>query len=228
MRGADDIDAVLATMAGVDADIWLLQGLDYDAGGLALRAFAEAAGYPHHFSAPPNTGLESGHDLDGDGRLGTPRDAQGYGRFSGAGSMAILSRYPLTLRRDETALLWLDHEGARLPALAGQPFPSAEAQAVQRLSTTAHWEVAVEYYGLSLLTAYPTPPVFDGPEDRNGLRNADEVRLIADMARDVGGAFVIAGDLNLDPNDGQGLRLVMAALLADPMLQDPVGDAPTV
>ncbi len=27
------------------------------------------------------------------------------------------------------------------------------------------------------LVSHPTPPVFDGPEDRNGARNADEIRL---------------------------------------------------
>ena len=31
-----------------------------------------------------------------------------------------------------------------------------------------------------LLASHPTPPVFDGDEDRNGKRNHDEVRLIAD------------------------------------------------
>ena len=27
---------------------------------------------------------------------------------------------------------------------------------------------------------HPTPPVFDGAEDRNGKRNHDEIRLMAD------------------------------------------------
>src|SRR3546814_15576309 len=47
---------------------------------------------PHRFTAPPNTGVPSGHDLDGDGRTMGPRDALGYGRFPGQYGMAILSR----------------------------------------------------------------------------------------------------------------------------------------
>ena len=31
-----------------------------------------------------------------------------------------------------------------------------------------------------LLVAHPTPPVFDGPEDRNGRRNFDEIPLLGD------------------------------------------------
>jgi hypothetical protein len=81
--------------------------------------------------------------------------------------------------------------------------------------------------------------VFDGPEDRNGRRNADEVRFwldyvtpgaadyIYDDAGNRGGIaadarFVIVGDQNLDPNDGDGMRDMGQRLLASPMLQDPM------
>ena len=59
---------------------------------------------------------------------------------------------------------------------------------------------------------HPTPPTFDGPEDRNGLRNHDEIRLMADyLTPDKAGyiyddkglrggfrgeRFVLAGDFN--------------------------------
>ena len=33
------------------------------------------------------------------------------------------------------------------------------------------------------LVSHPTPPVFDGPEDRNGTRNHDEIRFWADYIR---------------------------------------------
>jgi hypothetical protein len=79
---------------------------------------------------------------------------------------------------------------------------------------------------IDLLVWSATPPVFDGPEDRNGLRNRDELRLwTAVLDGTLGPApgphFVIAGNANLDPADGDGLRAAMAAFLADPRLTDP-------
>ena len=89
---------------------------------------------------------------------------------------------------------------------------------------------------LHILAAHPTPPVFDGPEDFNGRRNADETRLLqalidgADWPVDDRGAagglkpgtpFVVAADLNADPVDGEANHGAIAALLADPRLQDP-------
>ena len=222
-KGAPDIDHVLARLADVDADIWVLQDIDYDAGGMALSALAELAGYPYRFALAPNAGLRSGEDLDGNGRIGGPRDAQGYGWFSGQGGMAILSRYPVTLMADETARLWADQPWAALPQTADGPFLTAAALAVQRLSSVGQWAVRVDLPGgaLTILTAHATTPVFDGPEDRNGLRNADEIRLLREMLEDVPGPALIAGDLNLDPGGGEGRREVIRALLAHPRLRDP-------
>ena len=61
----------------------------------------------------------------------------------------------------------------------GQPFPSDAAQAAQRLSSTGHWVVPVSIKDtlFTVLTFQAGPPVFDGPEDRNGLRNRDEIRF---------------------------------------------------
>ncbi|APX13924.1 endonuclease [Tateyamaria omphalii] len=238
-RGEDDqIDAVLAVIARADADVLALQSIDYDLTGEALSRFAKAAGYPHHFALRPNTGLPTGLDMDGDGRLGGPRDAQGYGRFSGQGGMAILSRFPFDPNgvQDLSPLLWTDLPEALLPEVNGAPFPSAEAQAAQRLSTTGHWIVPIQTTSgrFDLMTFHASPPVFDGPEDRNGKRNHDEIRLWQHMLDGtVGtaptGPFIIAGDANLDPNDGSGLKPAIRTLLADPRLTDlsPRGHAGT-
>ncbi|MFX8219114.1 hypothetical protein ABTL11_20135, partial [Acinetobacter baumannii] len=83
-----------------------------------------------------------------------------------------------------------------------------------------------------VLTSHPTPPVFDGPENRNGLRNADEIALWAhyldgdapwlcdDRGRcgglPPGAAFVILGDLNADPRDGAGEAGAIDQLLRHP------------
>ncbi|TCP39011.1 endonuclease/exonuclease/phosphatase family protein [Rhodovulum marinum] len=239
IAGGEDaqVAAVVEVIAAARPDILLLQGVDYDMGGLAMAALADRLrardlDYPHLFALKPNTGLRTGLDLDGDGRTGGPRDAQGFGYFPGQDGMAVLSRYPVVggAARDFSALLWADLPGATLPAVDGRPFPSAEAQAVQRLSTTGHWVVPVQVgeVVIRLLAFHATPPVFDGPEDRNGLRNRDELRLWSLYLDGAlpgvpapDGPFVVLGDANLDPADGDGRSAAMAAFLADPRLTDP-------
>jgi endonuclease/exonuclease/phosphatase family metal-dependent hydrolase len=243
LRGDPQVAAFTAALAAVDADVVALQGIDYDLEGRALDALAEAtaeagAPYPHRFAAPPNAGRMTDLDLDGDGRLGGPGDAQGYGRFFGQGAMAILSRHPIAAEdaRDFSDILWRDLPDALLPEAGdGTPFPSAEAQAIQRLSTNGHWVVPIDHPSLGrvhLLTFHATPPVFDGPEDRNGKRNHDEVLFWRHFLEGAFGTvpedFVIAGDANLDPARGDGRGTAMSALLAHPALQDPLPDRPTV
>ncbi len=224
LRGSADVDHVLARMEDVGADVWVLQSVDYDADGLTIGAFAKAAGFAHFYTSRPNTGLRSNVDLDGDGVRDGPRDAQGYGWFTGQGGMAILSRYPIIDVRDYSALIWADLPWATLP----DGFFSAEALSVHRLPTTAHWAVQVDAPGgkVTVLAAHATPPVFDGPEDRNGLRNADEARLLWHMAGEVEWPFVIAANLNLDPERGDGRRAVIAELLTK--VQDPLPGLATV
>ncbi|MFZ1725841.1 MAG: endonuclease/exonuclease/phosphatase family protein [Albidovulum sp.] len=227
------------TIATVDVitqaapDILLLNGFDYDLNLAALQALAGAltqrgATYPHLFARRPNTGFTTGLDMDGDGRVGGPGDAQGFGDFAGEGGMAILSRLPIDegAMQDYTEFLWKDLPDS---LIAGAKLSTA-ALAVQRLSTTAHWAVPVALPDggrLTLLAYYASPPVFDGPEDRNGRRSHDETAfwqqlLDGDLSWPVPSApFVILGDANLDPVDGDGLHAAMVSLLADPRLQDP-------
>ncbi|MDD8021541.1 MAG: endonuclease/exonuclease/phosphatase family protein [Paracoccaceae bacterium] len=227
------ITAAVQVVAQTNPDILLLTGFDWDYEGRALRAFeaqlaAAGAGYPHLFAPRPNTGMATGLDMDGNGRRGEPRDAQGYGRFSGAGGMAVLSRYPLLSdeARDFSTMLWRDLPDA-LSAGAGL---SPQVAAVQRLSTTAHWDLPVllpDGRRLHLWAWAATPPVFDGPEDRNGRRNHDEaafwLRYLDGRLpqRPTPGPFVLLGDANLDPADGEGRPEALRALLAHPRLQDP-------
>lgn len=228
LRGEDDqIDAVVAVIAHLDPDILLLQGIDYDAEGHALAALADqlaeaGSPYPFRLALRPNTGQPTGLDLDGNGRSGEARDAQGYGRFNGAGGMALLSRYPIGAGVvDHSAFLWRD-----LPGGHAADVLNAEVLAVQRLASVAAWEVPVEVEGqvLRLLTTHATPPVFDGPEDRNGRRNEDELRFwqwrIESGA--VGPPFALMGVLNADPVNGDARRGTLMTMLSHPALQDPV------
>lgn len=245
IRKGDDpqINAVIETIQQADADVITLQGFDYDLGDMALLAFKEALAtrgivYPHHFAGAPNAGLRTDLDLDGDGRTGGAGDAQGYGRFYGAGSMAILSKVPIATTdiRDFSTLIWRDLPQALLPQTEAGPFPSAAAQAIQRLSSNGHWIVPLDHPTLgrlTLMTFHASPPVFDGAEDRNGKRNHDEVAFWTHLLEGRLGPipkqpFVLTGDANLDPDKGDGRSIAMQNLLAHPMLQDPLPGQPTV
>ncbi len=226
MRGDDQITAILAIIAQVDPDIILLTDFDYDLDQVALGAFAQKAAFPFHFSLPPNAGIATGLDLDGNGYLGDARDAQGYGRFKGDGGMAILSKLAINESgvQDYSPMRWRDLAGATLPSVSGAPFPSAQAQEIQRLSSNGHWIVPFQPEGMapfSLLAFDATPPVFDGPEDMNGLRNRDELRLISYMIDQIEGPFIVAGNSNLDPSDGDGMSAAMDAFLSRADLLDP-------
>ncbi|MCA9537721.1 MAG: endonuclease/exonuclease/phosphatase family protein [Myxococcales bacterium] len=231
-------------------DVLVLQEVDYDATGETLRLFAEnylavsqngapPIKLPYVLAPPSNTGVPTGLDLDHDGKTDGPADAQGFGLFPGQYGFAVLSRYPI----DEAAartfgkLLWRDLPGAKLPVdpATGAPWYAPEALAVLRLSSKNHLAAPVQVGGRTIwiVVAHPTPPVFDGPEDRNGRRNHDEIRLLADLIDPARGAaltddqgrkgrlpadadFVICGDLNADPVDGDSVDAAVAQVLDHP------------
>jgi len=106
-----------------------------------------------------------------------------------------------------------------------ESYYSREAKDIFRLSSKNHIDIPIQAPGgnIHAIIAHPTPPVFDGDEDRNGLRNYDEIRLIADYISGpessayiyddnghVGGlgpeSYVIMGDMNADPIDGDSYR----------------------
>lgn len=212
---ADDPQVLAAAqvIAGIAPDAILLTGLDWDLDNRALTAFADllaAQGHPmpHRHATQPNRGLPTGLDLDGDGRAGRPRDAQGYGAFTGQSGLAILSRLPIAGVTDHSATLWRDVPGNRMP-----DSPHVD---IQRLSSTAHWDVALTTPAgpLHLLALAATPPAF---EDRNPARNHDEVTFWLSHLPDA--PFAILGNLNVDPRDGDGDPATLAAL-AD-VTQDP-------
>ena len=232
-KGEDaQIAAIAAVIVQAAPDVLLLTDFDYDLDGLALTAFSDmlavrGVAYPYVFAARPNSGWPTGRDMDGNGRTGEARDAQGYGRFSGDGGMAVLSRWPIDTGAvtNLSGLLWRDVPGAVLPSVEGVPFPEAAVYEVQRLSDTAHWIVPIkpdDAAAFDLLAWSATPPVFDGPEDRNGLRNRDELRLWENViAQGRERPFFVIGNANLDPFDGEGLSGAMAQFLVNPAIQDP-------
>lgn len=230
------VTAVIEVIAATAPDILAVQGFDWDYNSAALEAFAAAlrqAGvdYGYLFSRQPNSGVATGLDMDGDGRKGRPADAQGFGRFTGQGGLAVLSRYPILSgqMRDFTSLLWKDFPDASLPLHPdGSVFPSEAAVAIQRLSSSNHWILPVQLASgevVDLMTFRAGPPVFDGPEDRNGLRNHDEIAIWLRLLDGALGpaparAFVIAGGATLDPFDSDGRHEAIRSLLEHPSVQD--------
>lgn len=242
---------VAAIVQRCRVDVLLICELDRDAAAAAADVFADEylavaqdgqqpIEFTYRFAAPVNTGEPSGTDLDGDGEAGGPGDAFGFGRFPGQYGMAVLSRHPILADEVRTfrELRWSAMPGALRPEGL---WSDAVWQRV-RLSSKSHWDVPIglpERQRLHLLCSHPTPPVFDGPEDRNGRRNHDEIRFwvdyltpgtagwIVDDAGAYGGLppdahFVLLGDLNCDPVDGDGLHDALRRLLAHPRVQDPL------
>ncbi len=201
-----------------NADVLVLASIDQDLAGHTLKALADRLDmYPHRFAGPNNRGVDVDTDRNGDGKTRTPDDAQGYGEFTGQGGLAVLSRFPIQRDRieDYSAFLWRD-----LPDNIADPGVVAD----QRLSTTAHLVVPVTLESgapLSIATWHATPPVFDGPEDRNGRRNHDETAFwLKWLETDAPDAFVLTGVVNLDPVDGDGRAGALDRLLTHPKLTD--------
>jgi hypothetical protein len=199
--------------------------------------------YPYTFIAPSNTGVPSGFDLNNNGVVGGPDDAFGFGFFPGQFGMAVYSMYPIDTDAVRTfqMFLWKDMPGARLPDDPATPAPAdwyspAELD-VFRLSSKSHWDLPIEIgrRTVHFLVSHPTPPVFDGPEDRNGTRNFDEIRFWADYISPgkssyiydddgrhgglkPGSLFVIAGDQNSDPLDGDSIPGAIQQLIEHPLV----------
>jgi hypothetical protein len=239
-------------------DAVLLNEFDYVPGSRAADAFranylavgqngATPIDYPYVYTAPVNTGLPSGMDLDNNGKIGGSGDAFGFGAFPGQYGMLVLSKYPIDVPRVRAFqnFRWADMPGALLPDNPATPEPAdwytPEELRRVRLSSKSHWDLPLNVHGriVHFLTSHPTPPSFDGPEDRNGTRNHDEIRFWADYvdpARDryiyddsgragglgEGERFVIAGDQNSDPLDGDSVaaapdQIRRAHRVVDPM-----------
>ena len=236
-------------------DILLLNEFDYDAQAIAVNIFQKnflavsqdnqtPISYPYYYIAPVNTGVQSGMDLDNNGTMGGEgrdrgNDAFGYGLHPGQYGMLVLSKFPIDEAKIRTFqnLLWKDLPGAMIPInpVTSRPWYTPEVWARLRLSSKSHWDVPIKTPNgtVHFLVSHPTPPVFDGPEDRNGTRNHDEIKLwaeylnnknsqwLCDDKNSCGGLpddarFVIAGDLNADPIDGDGVPGTMRQLLEHP------------
>ncbi|TAK02710.1 MAG: endonuclease/exonuclease/phosphatase family protein [Chloroflexota bacterium] len=253
--GNPQASAVAEIIQRAQPDVLLINEFDYYPDNALATAFqdnylsisqhgAAPIDYPYVFVAPSNTGIPSGFDLNNNGVVAGGDDAFGFGFFPGQFGMAVFSRFPIDLDAVRTFqfFLWQDMPGALLPddpaTAAPADWYSAEELAVFRLSSKSHWDVPIRLgpRTVHFLVSHPTPPVFDGLEDRNGTRNNDEIRFWADYVTpgptsayiydDAGGQgglkpgelFVIAGDQNSDPLDGDSIPGSIQQFLDHPLV----------
>jgi PKD repeat protein len=170
-------------------------------------------------------------DFNGDGDSADPEDRYGFGNYNGQYCMAIFSRFPIdsaALTRTFQAFKWQDMPDHLVPPavdasgnVTSGTWYSDEEMSIFRLSSKTHIDLPVNVNGTTVhvLASHPTPPVFDGNEDRNGMRNFDEIRLWADYINpasnylydDQGNTtvslasddrFVILGDQNASTYEG--------------------------
>ena len=199
--------------------------------GNAVRGLTSGIDYAFRYTPNTNTGLASGFDLNNNGVIAGGDDAFGFGNFGGQFGFTIYSKYEIVSVRSFQTFLWKDMPGNLLTSdptanKLADFYSPAEIDAL-RLSSKNHVDVTVRINGqdVHFLTAHPTPPTFDGAEDRNGKRNHDEIRFWADYIAGAGyiyddqgntgglaaGAkFVIAGDYNADPLDGDSFKGTVA------------------
>ena len=250
-------------------DVLLVNEFDYVPSGLAADLFrenyleisqngADPVYYPYVYLAPFNTGIASGFDLNNNGTIGGPDDAFGFGEFPGQFGMVVFSKYEILTEQVPPfqQFLWQDMPGALLPDDPSTSAPadwySAAELDVFRLSSKSHWDVPINTNGavIHVLASHPTPPVFDGPEARNGTRNHDEIRFWADYITPGAGAyiyddaefvaagnstpatpsgglawgqhFVIMGDNNADPFDGDSVASAADQFLSNPNINTSV------
>lgn len=260
LESGEDAQArrVAELLQRVRPDVVLINEFDQDDEGRAAQLFserylsvsqngAEPLQMGHWYVPTSNTGQPSNLDLDQSGEVVTTpgtqaygNDSYGFGVFPGQYGMVLYSRFPLgddvrTFQR----LVWSDMPDNLLPTT----WYSSEAAATLRLSSKNHVDVTLDLGDgrvLHVLASHPTPPSFDGPEDRNGRRNHDEIRFwkdyitggeqaayIRDDQGTRGGSgeeamFVILGDLNSDPLDGDSLHEGIVGLLEHPRVTDPL------
>ena len=202
---------------------------------------AKGIDYPYFYYSTVNTGQPSPFDLDRNGkteRFGA--DAWGFGWYPGQYGMVLISRFPIEESQIRTFqhFKWKDMPGALKPANAdGSDWYSPDAWAAFPLSSKSHWDIPVKVGNktVHVLASHPTPPTFDGAEDRNGKRNHDEIRFWRDYISGQeaayiyddkgvkggikeGANFVILGDQNASPDEGNALSEGIKSLLGHPKI----------
>ena len=224
------IIAIAAVIDHIAPDILLLTDFDFDAGGGCTNRIHRC---PRHTVFLQFCNLvergPTGRARRGRRRI-YGRCAGCIGLFLGDGGMAILSRWPIANDDviDLSATLWRDVPSAELPVKNGATFPNQALYDALPVSSAGHWivPISINEAHITLLAFSATAPVFDGPEDFNGLRNRDELRLCEAVLDGKIGPVpthpILIGNANADPFDGEVLRDGIVGVLARTDLTDPM------
>ncbi len=182
--------------------------------------------YPYHYIGPTNSGVSTG--------LPHPYDQKGFGLFEGQYGIALFSRFPILQHgvRSFEDFSWRDlpkglsYLGDRVVDVH-ERFP---------LFSTNLLNVPLRMAGrvVYVILLHASVPV-TGFLNRN--RNADQLnflneyisgRALPGMDRfEAGLPFVVMGDLNADPEKGEGIREAIRRLLENPALNGIVPSRPT-
>lgn len=252
----------------VNPDILLLNEFDYiEDKQRGITAFIEnylhvsqqgqsPVDYPYTYVGTVNTGQPTPFDFDNNNKAERyGNDAYGFGFYPGQYGMVLLSKYPIDSDNIRTFqhFKWQHMPNAQIPMMppsnsasvqseeAPQPWFNAQEWDAYRLSSKSHWDVPVKVNGetLHILAMHPTPPTFDGPEDRNGKRNHDEIRLMADyltpdkgdyiyddegelVSLDEASRFVLLGDFNAADKGDKYRPGVIEQLTENPLVNNSV------
>lgn len=209
-------------------------GFDFDRNGIAVTDVPPQLPIGLDGEPPPQTASGRAYG----------NDAWGFGTYPGQYGMALLVDERLEVLEDRIRTFrefrWSQMPDNLMPVVPDRsdptpdPWYAGEAGERFRLSSKSHWDVPVRMPGgrvVHVLASHPTPPAFDGEEQRNVLRNHDEIRFWADyiagdtyMVDDSGrrggleqdALFVIMGDLNADPDEGGSREGAIESLLNHP------------
>lgn len=191
------------------------------------RPDLDGVDFEYFYAPPSNTGIPSGMDFHKDGLDLEPgtraygNDCYGYGEYPGRYAMTLFSKYPIdragirTFRR----FRWKDMPDDKIPTNDNfDVYLTEDEQEQFRLPSKTHADIPIETSDetVHVIIAHPTPPVHDGPENLNGRRCHDEIRLVGDYIRGAeyvydddgvtGGfstddPFIVMGDMNAAPGE---------------------------
>ncbi|MBY6225698.1 endonuclease/exonuclease/phosphatase family protein [Ferrimonas balearica] len=194
--------------------------------------------YPYRYVASTNSGQFIPYDIDGDGKLSLPEDAQGPGHFHGQNSFVLLSKYALDAEQARTfrQFKWQDVNGVSKPKRDDGTELDDDAWAALSVMDTNFVDIAMRLPDGRQISLLLTLLVDQQPAEgalRSGWaqqRNGAQLDFIADYISDRndgdylvddagrrGGAnlnrpFVLMGNLN---NDEDPFRLTVQTDWAD-------------